>query len=125
MTTERLDNFYEGAAGKRELGKDREMITATVFAIVSCPKAVTGVTVMPLVEEGKLSLDDPATKFVPEIAEIQVLEGVDDTGEPRVRPTDSYITVNQTMLHIAGFGYDFFNEDVLEYRAEEQAARES
>jgi methyl acetate hydrolase len=115
MATDRRENFYEGAAGKRELGKDQEMTTDTVFAIFSCTKAVTGVTVMQLVEEGKLSLDDPAKKFVPEIAEIQVLEGFDDTGEPRVRPPNSDITVNQLMLHTAGFGYDFFNEDVLKY----------
>ena len=86
MATDRQDNFYEGAAGKRELGKDQEMTTDTVFAIFSCTKAVTGVTVMQLVEEGKLSLDDPAKKFVPEIADIQVLEGFYRNGEPRVRP---------------------------------------
>jgi methyl acetate hydrolase len=115
MATERQDNLYEGAAGKRELGKDQEMTTDTVFAIFSCTKAVTGVTVMQLVEEGKLSLDDPAKKFVPEIADIQVLEGFDRNGEPRVRPPNSDITVNQLMLHTAGFGYDFFNEDLLAY----------
>ncbi len=115
MATDRQDNFYEGAAGKRELGKDQEMTTDTVFAIFSCTKAVTGVTVMQLIEEGKLSLDDPAKKFVPEIAEIQVLEGFDADGEPQVRPPNSDITVGQLMLHTAGFGYDFFNEDLLAY----------
>ena len=115
MATDRQDNLYEGAAGRRELGKDQEMTTDTVFAIFSCTKAVTGVTVMQLVEEGKLSLDDPAKKFVPEIADIQVLEGFDATGEPRVRPPNSDITVNQLMLHTAGFGYDFFNEDLVKY----------
>jgi methyl acetate hydrolase len=49
MATDRRDNFYEGAAGKRELGKDQEMTTDnTVLAIFSCTKAVTGVTVMQL-----------------------------------------------------------------------------
>ena len=115
MATDRRDNFYEGAAGKRELGKDQEMTTDTVFAIFSCTKAVTGVTGMQLVEEGKLSLDDPAKEFVPEIADVGVLEGFDDAGEPRVRPPNSDITVNQLMLHTAGFGYDFFNQDVLKY----------
>ena len=59
MATDRRDNFYEGAAGKRELGKDQEMITDTVLTIFSCTKAGTGVTVMQLVEEGKLSFDNP------------------------------------------------------------------
>ena len=60
MATDREGNFYEGAAGKRELGKEAEMTTDTVFAIFSCTKAVTGVAVMQLVEEGVLGLDTPA-----------------------------------------------------------------
>ncbi len=62
------------------------MTADTVFAIFSCTKALTGVTVMQLVEEGVLGLDDPAKEYAPEISEIGVLEGFDDTGEPRVRP---------------------------------------
>ena len=115
MATDREGNFYEGAAGKRELGKDQEMTTDTVFAIFSCTKAVTGVAVMQLVEEGEISLDDPAKQYVLEIADIQVLEGFDSDGEPRERPANSDITVDQLMLHTAGFGYDFFNEDLLRY----------
>ncbi len=118
MATDREGNFYEGAAGKREVGKDQEMTTDTVFAIFSCTKAVTGVAVMQLVEEGEISLDDPAKEYVPEIADIQVLEGFDSDGEPRERPANTDVTVNQLMLHTAGFGYDFFNEDLLKYGEE-------
>ncbi len=115
MATDSRENFYEGAAGKRELGRDDAMTTDTVFAIFSCTKAVTGVTVMQLVEEGVLGLDDPAKEYAPEIAEIGVLEGFDDTGGPRVRQPASDITVGQLMLHTAGFGYDFFNHDLVKY----------
>ncbi len=59
MAADREGNIYEDAVGKRELGKDQEMTTDTVFAIFSCTKAVTGVAVMQLVEEGEISLDDP------------------------------------------------------------------
>jgi methyl acetate hydrolase len=115
MATDREGNFYEGAAGERELGTGQEMTPDTVFCIFSCTKAVAGVTVMQLVEEGVLGLDDPAKEYVPEISEIQVLEGFDDNGEPRVRPPRSDVTVRQLMLHTAGFGYDFFNEDLVKY----------
>lgn len=115
MATDREANLYEGAAGKRELGKDEEMTLDTVFAIFSCTKAIAGVTVMQLVEEGVLGLDDPAKEYAPEIAEIQVLEGFDSAGEPRLRPPRTDVTVRQLMLHTAGFGYDFFNEDLLKY----------
>jgi methyl acetate hydrolase len=77
------------------------MTTDTVFAIFSCTKAITGVAVMQLVEEGVLGLGDPAKEYAPEIAEVQVLEGFDDAGEPRVRPPASDATVEQLMLHTA------------------------
>ena len=115
MATDRESNFYEGVAGVRELGSGQEMTTDTVFAIFSCTKAITGVTVMQLVEEGVLDLDDPAKEYAPEIAEMQVLEGFDENGEPRVRQPESDITVGQLMLHTAGFGYDFFNHDLVRY----------
>ncbi len=115
MITDRDGNVYEGAAGVRELGEDGPMTTDTVFAIFSCTKAITGVTVMQLVEEGVLGLDDPAKEYAPEIADIQVLEGFEESGEPRVRPARSDVTVGQLMLHTAGFGYDFFNHDLVAY----------
>ncbi|MDQ3567979.1 MAG: beta-lactamase family protein [Actinomycetota bacterium] len=115
MATSREGNFYEGAAGKRELGEDPEMTTDTVFAIFSCTKAITGTAVMQLVEEGEISLSDPAKEYAPGIADIQVLEGFDESGEPRTRAPKSDITVEQLMLHTAGFGYDFFNHDLIKY----------
>ena len=115
MATDRQANFYEGRAGVRELGGGEEMSLDTVVCIFSCTKAITGVTVMQLVEEGVLGLDDPAREYAPEIAEIQVLEGFDASGEPRLRPPRTDVTVGQLLLHTAGFGYDFFNHDLVRY----------
>ena len=115
MATDRDGTFYEGVAGERELGGGQEMTPDTVFSIFSCTKAVTGVAVMQLVEEGEISLGDPAKEYAPEIANIEVLEGFDDAGEPRTRPPRSDVTVEQLMLHTAGFGYDFFNHDLITY----------
>lgn len=115
VATGREGNFYEGAFGVRDLGRDEEMTPDTVFCIFSCTKAVTGVAVMQLVEEGVLDLDTPAEEYAPEISEVGVLEGFDGDGEPRVRPPRSKVTVGQLMLHTAGFGYDFFNRDLIRY----------
>ncbi len=115
MATNRSGNIYEGAFGKRNLSQTADMTTDTVMAIFSCTKAVTGVAVMQLVEEGKIGLHDAAKRYVPEIADIMVLEGFDANGEPKVRPPKSDITVSQLLLHTAGFGYDFFNHDLVKY----------
>jgi len=116
MATDKSGNFYEGAAGVRELGKPQAMTTDSVMLLASCTKALVGVALMQLVEEGLVSLDDPARKFAPEIADIQVLEGFSPNGEPHLRPPKSDITVGQLLLHTSGFGYDFFSDDLLRYR---------
>jgi methyl acetate hydrolase len=116
MATDRKANFYEGAAGRRELGKDQPMTTDSVMAIFSTTKALTGTCVMQLVEEGKIRLEDAAKKYVPEIAEIQVLDGFDSAGQPKTRAPKRDITVGDLILHTAGFCYEFFSHDDLKYR---------
>lgn len=107
MAIDRNGNFYEGAAGARELGKDVPMTTCSVFATFSMTQALTGVCAMQLVEEGKISLSDPAKKYVPEIAELQVLDGFGPGGHPKTRPPRCDITVNDLMLHTSGLSYEF------------------
>jgi len=116
MATDRNGNIYEGASGKRELGKDQAMTIDSVFALFSTTKAICGTAVLQLVEEGKLKLSDPAKKYVPEIAEVGVLTGFDVDGQPTTRPPKRDITVNDLMLHTAGFCYEFFSADDLKYR---------
>ena len=116
MVTDRDGNIYEGAAGTRELGQRQPMTTDAVFAIFSTTKALTGACVMQLVEEGKIRLDDPAGRYVPEIDELQVLDGFDAAGQPRTRPPRRAITVNDLMLHTSGLAYEFFSADDLAYR---------
>ena len=116
MVTDRNANVYEGAAGRRSLGGDAPMTTDSVMAIFSTSKAITGTTLMQLVEEGQVRLDDPVKKYVPEIAEIQVLEGFDAAGQPKLRAPKRDITINHLMLHTAGFSYEFFSADDLKLR---------
>ncbi|WP_100402596.1 serine hydrolase domain-containing protein [Bacillus sp. FJAT-42315] len=116
MVTDREGNIYEGAAGVRELGKETPMTTNTMFTLFSTTKAITGAALMQLVDEGKVNLDDPAKKYVPEISEIKVLEGFDSNGNPKLREPKTDITINMLMLHTAGFGYDFFSHEDQKYR---------
>ena len=116
MATDRHANIYEGAAGVRELGRDQPMTTDSVMAIFSTTKALTGTAIMQLVEEGRISLNDAARKYVPEIGDVQVLDGFDAAGQPKTRPPKRDITLNDLMLHIAGFGYEFFSHDDLKVR---------
>src|SRR6187431_425975 len=107
--------IYEGAFGKRDLGKDDPMTADSVFWIASMTKAITCAAGMQLVEQGKLSLDEPISKLLPDLASPQVLEGFDAIGEPKLRAANKPITLRQLMTHTAGFAYDMWNGDVGKY----------
>jgi methyl acetate hydrolase len=76
---------YEGAFGKRAIGGEADMTLDTVFWIASMTKAVTSVAAMQMVEQGKVTLDEPLANKLPELNEIQVLEGLDEGGKPKLR----------------------------------------
>ncbi len=119
IATNRDGNIYEGARGERKLGGGEAFITDTVCAIFSTTKAVGGTAVLQLVEEAKLDLDAPAKQFLPRIGDLQVLDGFDDDGTPRLRAPARDITTRHLLTHTAGFAYDFFNETYTRL-AEEQ-----
>jgi methyl acetate hydrolase len=107
--------IYQGAFGKRDLSKDDPMTADSVFWIASMTKAITAAAGMQLVEQGKLSLDEPIGKVLPDLAAPQVLEGFDADGEPKLRPAKSPITLRQLMTHTAGFCYNLWNGDMAKY----------
>src|ERR1700732_788621 len=107
--------IYQGAFGKRDLGKDDAMTQDSVFWIASMTKAVTTAGAMQLVEQGKLSLDAPIAKLLPDLAAPQVLGGFEAAGEPKLRPAKGPITLRQLMTHTAGFCYEMWNADKGKY----------
>ena len=107
--------IYQGAFGKRDLSKDDAMTADSVFWIASMTKAITTAAGMQLVEQGKLSLDEPIGKLLPDLASPQVLEGFDAKGEPKLRPAKKPITLRHLMTHTAGFAYDMWNGDMGKY----------
>ncbi len=107
--------IYQGAFGKRDLSKDDPMTADSVFWIASMTKAITAAAGMQLVEQGKLSLDEPIGKVLPDLASPQVLEGFDAKGEPKLRPANKPITLRHLMTHTAGFAYDMWNGDMVQY----------
>jgi methyl acetate hydrolase len=107
--------IYEGAFGLRDLAVGPAMTLDTVFRIASMTKAVTSVAAMQLVEQGKLQLDEPIGKVLPELAAPQVLEGFDSSGKPQLRPARRPITLRHLLTHTAGFGYEIWNPQLGRY----------
>jgi CubicO group peptidase (beta-lactamase class C family) len=109
--------IYQGAFGKRDLAKDDPMTLDSVFWIASMTKAITAAGAMQLVEQGKLSLEEPIGKLLPDLASPMVLDGFDAGGEPKLRPAKTPITLRHLMTHTAGFCYDLWNGDMVKYLA--------
>ena len=96
-------------AGLRDRESDKPMTEDTLFRIYSMTKPVTSVAIMMLYEEGKLKLDDPVSKFIPEFAETKVYTG-GGTENPILVPLERAITVADLLSHISGLTYGIFGQ---------------
>ena len=74
------------------------MTERSLFRIYSMTKSVTAVAAMMLLEEGRFSLDDPVSKYLPEFARVVVLR----TPDGATRPPARAITVEDLLLHTSG-----------------------
>lgn len=92
--------------GHRDVAAGKPMTRDTLFRIASMTKPVTSVAALMLMEEGKLNLDDPITRWMPEFSDMKVLN--DATGPiDDVRPASRDITVEDLFTHRAGLAYGF------------------
>ncbi len=117
MATTDRTVIYEGAFGPRCVGTPAKMSTDTVFRIASMVKLLTSVAAMQLVESGKLSLDEPASKVDPELGSVPVLTGFDAKGNPQLRPPLRPITLRNLLTHTSGFSYPLWDQNAVRYYA--------
>jgi CubicO group peptidase (beta-lactamase class C family) len=95
---------YLESLGKRDLEADSAMTDDALFRIYSMTRPVTSLAAMILYEEGKLQLDDPISKYLPEFASQRVFvdASAPDMNQTRERKGD--ITVADLMRHTSGLG---------------------
>ena len=117
MIVDRDGVRYAHASGERNAVTNEPMALDTPCQIASMTKALVSVGAMQLVEQGKLELDAPIGKVLPELANPQVLEGFDENGKPVLRPATKDITLRHLLTHTAGLGYFFVHADLLKYFA--------
>jgi methyl acetate hydrolase len=108
---------YTGAFGKRDSASGIDVKPDSIFAIASMTKAITTTAAMQLVEQGKVKLHEPVSKYLPELAKLDVLEGFDSTGKPKLRPAAKPVTLHHLLTHTSGFAYDTWNESMMKYNA--------
>jgi CubicO group peptidase (beta-lactamase class C family) len=88
------------AAGHRDPGSKEPLKTDAIFSIASMTKAMTSVAIMSLVEEGRILLADPVSKFLPALAAWKVAEPSGNLRPPKQPPT-----VQDLLRHTSGLTY--------------------
>ena len=96
---------YEKAVGWADKEANRRMTTDTIFRIASQTKAITSVGVLTLVEEGKIGLNDPVSRFIPAYAKTTVAVAGENGGAMTNVPARRPITIRDLLTHTAGISY--------------------
>jgi len=94
-----------GSYGKLDLEKNAPMPKDAIFRIASMSKAVTSVAAMMLMEEGKLLLADPVSKFIPAFKKTSVYVAGTDGAPAKTVPAKREITVRDLLTHTSGISY--------------------
>ncbi|QUD89911.1 serine hydrolase domain-containing protein [Phenylobacterium montanum] len=92
--------------GQRDLSTGAPMTRDTLFRIASMTKPVTSAVIMMLMEEGKLRLDDPITKWAPEFSDMKVLKDAEGPLD-QTYPAPRDITIEDLLTHRSGLAYGF------------------
>ena len=107
--------IYTGAFGKRDSSSGIDAKSDSIFRIASMTKAITTTAAMQLVEQGKLSLTGPVSKYLPELGKLDVLDGSDNAGKPILHPAKTAVELHHLLTHTSGFVYANWDEKLTQY----------
>src|ERR1700753_4242661 len=102
--------------GQRDVKAGAPLTLDAIFPIHSVTKTITSVAAMMLIDEGKIALADPVSKYIPSFANMKVgVERKDESGKavldlvPPVRP----VNIEDLLLHTSGITYGFYGEGLV------------
>nr|WP_249139336.1 serine hydrolase domain-containing protein [Bradyrhizobium japonicum] len=102
---------YNENFGVRDAATEMSMSADTIFRLYSMSKPITSVVAMMLVEEGRLSLDDPVSKHIPAFADMKVgveRKAGDGKASLTLEPQERPVTIKDLLRHTAGLPYGFY-----------------
>ena len=101
---------YLRSFGVRDVATRLPMTPDTLFAIHSMTKPVTSLAAMMLIDEGKLALADPVSKYIPAFAGVKVgIEARSKDGKPELDlvPANRQVTIEDLLRHTSGISYEY------------------
>ena len=105
------DDVYAGKYGLNNIDTKQEVFDNSIYRIWSMTKPIVAIAALKLVEEKKITLDDPITENLPEFNGLQVMAREDGNVED-VETIIQYPTIRDLFLHTAGFSYNFLADPV-------------
>src|SRR5713226_9447829 len=102
--------------GVRDVATRIPMSPDTIFRLYSMSKPITSVAAMMLVEDGRLSLDDPVARYIPALADLKVgVEKRGEDGKPTLvlEPLNRPITIEDLLRHTSGLTYGFYGDSAV------------
>lgn len=107
---------YFKSFGVRDVATKIPMSPDTIFRVFSMSKPITAVTAMMLIDQGKMKLDDPLSKYIPSFADVKVgVEAKGDDGTPKLDlvPPDRPITIEDMLRQSSGITYGFYGDTLV------------
>ncbi len=102
---------YSETFGYRDPVARTPMTKDAIFRIYSMSKPITSVAVMMLVDDGKIALGDPLSKYIPAFADVKVAaENKDESGGIVLEPLKRPITIEDLLRHTSGITYGFYGD---------------
>jgi CubicO group peptidase (beta-lactamase class C family) len=108
--------IYFKCFGVRDVATKQPMTPDTIFALHSMTKPITSLAAMMLIDNGKLALADPVSKYIPAFAAVKV--GVDSKTESgdsvlKLVPPNRPVTIEDLLRHTSGITYDYIGGDLI------------
>ncbi len=100
---------YFETVGRMDIAEQTPMRADAVFRIYSMTKPVIAVAVLRLLDQAKLRLEDPVSKFIPAFGGVKVYTG-GPAASPTLRDPDGPITIAHLLTHTAGLTYGYFGD---------------
>ena len=113
MIARRGETFHFEPYGVLDLESGAPVEHDSLFRIYSMTKPITSVAVMMLYEEGRFALDDPVGKFIPELANLKVYDGMGERGM-RLVDQQQPVTIRHLLTHTSGLSYGFHQDSPVE-----------
>ena len=107
---------YLRSFGVRDVATRAPMTPDTIFALHSMTKPITSLAAMMLIDDGRLALADPVSRYIPAFAAVQVgLESRTGDGNPFLDlvPPDRPVTIEDLLRHTSGITYGFYGDSLV------------